>query len=362
MAHFRKLIALAAALMMGAQANAAPQTPPNLSTAGTVNNADLLVVWPCTPSCSLGGPLENVPFSTVKSLVVASVTGTFAQVANNLSDLTSSSTARTNLGLGSAALQSSSAFLQASNNLSDVSSVSTARTHLGLGTAATQNTTAFLQVSNNLSDIGSASTARTNLGLGTAATQASSAFLQASNNLSELVSPSTARTNLGLGTAATSNTSAFLQPSNNLSDVSSATTARTNLGLGGAAVLDVGTGAGKVAAGDDSRFAGPTQLGKSAAYGFLASDAGGQVYHPSADTTARTWTIPANASVAFAVGTKIELVNDCSAGAITIAITSDTLEWFPSGTTGSRTLAACGQATLTKITTTEWSVIGVGLS
>ncbi len=39
-----------------------------------------------------------------------------------------------------------------------------------------------------------------------------------------------------------------------LSGVSSASTARTNLGLGGAAVLSVGTTAGTVAAGDDSRI------------------------------------------------------------------------------------------------------------
>ena len=49
-------------------------------------------------------------------------------------------------------------------------SASTARTSLGLGSAATQNTGDFLQVSNNLSDLGSDSTARTNLGLGAIAT------------------------------------------------------------------------------------------------------------------------------------------------------------------------------------------------
>ena len=40
----------------------------------------------------------------------------------------------------------------------------------------------------------------------------------------------------------------------NLSDLASASSARTNLGLGGAATLNVGTSAGTVAAGDDSRL------------------------------------------------------------------------------------------------------------
>lgn len=112
----------------------------------------------------------------------------------------------------------------------------------------------------------------------------------------------------------------------------------------------------------DGRFGGVTQNSKSAAYGLALSDAGGQIYHPSADTTARTWTIPANSSVAFPIGTKIDLVNDCSAGIVTVAITTDTLVWFTSGSTGSRALAACGEATLSKVTSTRWVITGVGLS
>jgi hypothetical protein len=91
--------------------------------------------------------------------------------------------------------------LQASNNLSDVASASTARTNLGIGSAATLATSAVAQTASNLSDLASESTARTNLGLGSAATLASSAVAQTANNLSDLASAPTALTNLGGATA-----------------------------------------------------------------------------------------------------------------------------------------------------------------
>ncbi|MFE2710613.1 right-handed parallel beta-helix repeat-containing protein [Streptomyces mirabilis] len=50
----------------------------------------------------------------------------------------------------------------------------------------------------------------------------------------------------------------------NLSDLGSTNTARLNLGLGGAAVLNVGTGAGTVAAGNDARITGALQTGATA--------------------------------------------------------------------------------------------------
>jgi hypothetical protein len=93
-----------------------------------------------------------------------SITGVlngFMEDANNLSDLTSTSTARIELGLSNLA---NALQLIAANNLSDLTSTSTARANLGLGSAATQNTSAFLQASNNLSDLSSTSTARTTLG------------------------------------------------------------------------------------------------------------------------------------------------------------------------------------------------------
>lgn len=51
---------------------------------------------------------------------------------NNLSDLTSAVAARTNLGLGSAALLGAAAVVQVANNLSDLASVGTARSNLSV--------------------------------------------------------------------------------------------------------------------------------------------------------------------------------------------------------------------------------------
>lgn len=104
------------------------------------------------------------------------------------------------------------------------------------------------------------------------------------------------------------------------------------------------------------------QNSQSAAYTTVLADAGKQIYHPSADTTARTWTIDSNANVAYPIGTTLTFVNDSSAGVITIAITSDTLIWVGTGTTGSRSLAANGNAVALKITSTRWQINGVGLT
>lgn len=104
------------------------------------------------------------------------------------------------------------------------------------------------------------------------------------------------------------------------------------------------------------------QNSQSAAYTLVLTDQGKHIFHPSADTTARIWTIPANSSVAFPIGTAITFVNQNAAGVITIAITSDTMRLAGAGTTGSRTLAANGIATALKVTSTEWIISGTGLT
>jgi hypothetical protein len=104
------------------------------------------------------------------------------------------------------------------------------------------------------------------------------------------------------------------------------------------------------------------QNSQSAAYTTVAADSGKHLLHPSADTTARTFTIDSNANVAYPVGTAITFVNQNSAGVMTIAITSDTMRLAGAGTTGSRTLAANGIATALKVTSTEWIISGTGLT
>ena len=98
---------------------------------------------------------------------------------------------------------------------------------------------------------------------------------------------------------------------------------------------------------------------QSADYTLVLADANTCIYHPSSDTTPRTWTIPANSSVAFPVGTTITFDNDDGAGALTIAITTDTLVLVgTAGSTGSRTLAEGGRAVALKVTSTRWRISG----
>ena len=102
------------------------------------------------------------------------------------------------------------------------------------------------------------------------------------------------------------------------------------------------------------------QNSQSAAYTAVLADSGKQIFHPSTDNNARTFTIPANGSVAYPVGTVLTFVN--MANTVTISITTDTMYLAGTGSTGSRTLAAYGVATAIKMTSTTWLISGTGLT
>tara|TARA_R110000764_G_scaffold56527_2_gene123144 strand:- start:289 stop:831 length:543 start_codon:yes stop_codon:yes gene_type:complete len=103
------------------------------------------------------------------------------------------------------------------------------------------------------------------------------------------------------------------------------------------------------------------QNSQSAPYTLVLGDAGKHIFHPAADTTARTFTIPANASVAFPIGTAVTFIN-MTAAVVSIAITTDVMYLSVDGTTGTRSLARYGSATAIKITSTNWIISGSGLS
>jgi len=99
---------------------------------------------------------------------------------------------------------------------------------------------------------------------------------------------------------------------------------------------------------------------QSTAYTLVLADSGKTILHPASDNNARTFTIPANSSVAYPVGTAITFVNLINT--VTIAITTDTLYLAGDGSTGSRTLAAYGVASAVKVASTTWIISGNGLT
>jgi len=98
---------------------------------------------------------------------------------------------------------------------------------------------------------------------------------------------------------------------------------------------------------------------QSGAYQLALTDAGKCINCTNAG--AQAITIPANASIAFPVGTVITLLN-AGTTAVSVAITSDTLRLAGSSTTGTRTLAQYGWATLFKQAATTWFITGAGVT
>lgn len=94
-------------------------------------------------------------------------------------------------------------------------------------------------------------------------------------------------------------------------------------------------------------------------YTYALTDAGKNV---SPTSTGLTHTIPANATVAFPIGTVIAAFNN-SGGDLTIApAVGVTLYLSGTTSTGNRTLAHRGQAALMKLASDIWSISGAGVS
>jgi hypothetical protein len=142
----------------------------SVATAGSNSNITALLGLTTPLSVAQGGTGQTtspvlsfntrVGAVTLGSLDVTSALG-FTPLAptNNLSDLASISSARTNLGVTATGADTTYAFR--ANNLSDLASFASARTNLGVSATGADTTYAFR--ANNLSDLASTSTALTNL-------------------------------------------------------------------------------------------------------------------------------------------------------------------------------------------------------
>jgi hypothetical protein len=136
----------------------------------------------------------------------------------------------------------------------------------------------------------------------------------------------------------------------------------TRLEISGAGNFDFKAGTVTTTGSSSSEvgYNGTPQNEQNGNYTLVLADRGKVIYKASGGA-GETITIPANASVAFPVGTIVRIVNN-GGGDLTIAITSDTLSLAGAGTTGSRTLSDHGAAVIEKVASTEWFISGVGLS
>lgn len=116
---------------------------------------------------------------------------------------------------------------------------------------------------------------------------------------------------------------------------------------------DVTIAATGTIAADSIGFRGLPLNNQSSAYTLALADAGKAIIN-----TTGGFVVPANASVAFPLGTAIVLVNSNAVTTQTVSITSDTMYLAGTGATGTRTISLVGVASLVKIGATAWVITG----
>lgn len=140
--------------------------------------------------------------------------------------------------------------------------------------------------------------------------------------------------------------------------ITAATAAATYAPINDAALTGTTTIQDAAASAHRAGYLDVPQALKTANYELALVDRGKSVVM---NGTSLTLTIPANASVAFPIGTAIAIIN-LNATSLTVAITTDTLTLVDSTTTGSRTMSQNAIATLVKVSATSWLIGGLGVT
>lgn len=111
----------------------------------------------------------------------------------------------------------------------------------------------------------------------------------------------------------------------------------------------------------EAGYKGVPQNIQAGNYGLILTDASKHIYHASGAGAGDTYTIPANSSVAYPVGTVVSFINDDS-NSLAIAITTDTMTLVGTTDTAPCTMTENSMATALKVTSTSWLINGTGIT